>query len=378
MGEEKQVSENQENTQIHLEEEKVVPGGRRRIGIIVLIALLGLSAVGGLIWWDYSGKVLSTDNAKVTGDIVAISPKVSGRLEKIPVKEEEHVQKDQVVAQLDLIPLKIALDQAQAALDQAQANYDKLPDDLKAADVAVVKAQEGVGYYQALAKSSELALAEAQRVYKQDEALYNSGALSKDALDASRSKLETAQAKLESDQANARVAQAALDDAVTKSDSTQKTSGNIYLAQLNQTRANLESAQYSYDNAVIKSPLNGTIVQIAVQAGENLTPAQTILYICDLDSTWISANIEEKDIDRVKPGQKVDISIDAYPGKTLQGRVESVGGAAQSVFALIPSENTSGNFTKVTQRLPVKIVPERGDLVLRPGMSAVIKIHTVS
>ncbi|HWP96853.1 MAG TPA: HlyD family secretion protein [Syntrophomonadaceae bacterium] len=370
------MSENQESAQVHLQGENVVPGGRRRVGIIVLIALVGLAAVGGLIWWDYANKVLSTDNAKVTGDIVAISPKVSGRLEQIPVKEEDHVQKDQIVAQLDLIPFKIALAQAQAALDQAQANYDKLPDDLKAADVAVVKAQEGLGYYQALAKSSELALADAERVFKENESLYNAGALSKEAMDASRTKLESAQAKLESDQANARVAQANLDDAVTKSDSAQKTSGNIYLAQLNQTRANLESAQYNYDNAIIKSPLGGTVVQVAVQAGENLTPAQTILYICDLDSTWISANIEEKDINRVKPGQKVDITIDAYPGMTLQGKVESVGGAAQSVFALIPSENTSGNFTKVTQRLPVKIIPDHNGLVLRPGMSAVIKIHT--
>lgn len=377
MGEENQVSESQESTQVQIQGEGVMPERRRRIGIIALIVLVGVAAIGGLIWRDYAGKVLSTDNAKVSGDIVAISPKVSGRLEQIPVKEEEHVQKDQVVAQLDLIPLKIALDQARAALDQAQANYDKLPDDLKAADVAVVKAQEGLEYYQALAKSSELALTEADRVFKQNEALYNSGALSKDTLDTSRSKLDSAQAKLDSDQANARVAQAALDDAVTKSDSAQKTSGNIYMAQLNQSRANLESAQYNYDNAIIKAPLGGTIVQIAVQAGENLTPAQTILYICDLDDTWISANIEEKDIDRVKPGQKVDISIDAYPGKTIQGKVESVGGAAQSVFSLIPSENTSGNFTKVTQRLPVKIVPERGGLILRPGMSAVIKIHTV-
>ena len=115
---------------------------------------------------------------------------------------------------------------------------------------------------------------------------------------------------------------------------------------------------------------------MVVQAGENVTSGQTIISICNLDETWISANIEEKKIARIKLGQKVEIRIDSYPGEVIPGRVDAVGNAAQSVFALISSESTSGNYTKVTQRLTIKIKPLDRKLVLKPGMSAQIKIYT--
>lgn len=353
-----------------------IPAGRSKTGIMILLAVLGIAAIAGLIWRDYAGKTVSTDNAKVAGDIVDISSKVSGRLEKILVNEGQYVEKGQIIAELDLVPLKLALDQYEAVLDQARANLEKLPDDLKSAEASVAKARESVAYYQGIAAGSEIALREAERTFKQNEALYQSGAIARDSLESSRSKLNSAQAKWESDLANVHIAEASLEDALAKASLVEKTSDSIYQAQLKKARADYDTARYNYENAIIKAPSSGTVVRIAVQAGENVSTGQTLLSVCDLENTYITANIEEKYIARIKPGQTVDISIDAYPGQKFTGKVESVSGAAQSVFSLIPAENTSGNYTKVTQRLPVKIVTDPAGVVLRPGMSAVVKVHT--
>lgn len=376
------MSKEQETADIETTTKNQAPKNKRQLGMMVLVALLGLAVIGVLVWREYAAKYISTDNAKVAGEIIDVSSKVTGRLDKILVKEEQHVEKGQVLAELDLVPLKLALEQSEAALDQAKANYEKLPDDLKSADAAVVKARETVDYYQGLANNSEIALAEAERSFKLNEELYNSGALSKDGFDSSRAKLDSARAKLDSDLANTRSAQAALDDATAKNDLAQRTADKIYQAQLKKAQADYDVAKYNYDNAIIKAPCSGTVVRIAVQVGENITSSaasyQTILNICDLENTYVTANVEEKEIARIYPGQTVDITLDAYPGKKFAGKVESVGGVAQSVFSLIPTESTSGNYTKVTQRLPVKIIPESADLVFRPGMSAVVKIHTTN
>lgn len=352
-------------------------GSKRRLSVIVLLALIGLAAVGGLVWHEYAKKIVSTDNAKVAGDIVDISSKLSGRLETIKVKEEQYVEQGQVMAELDPVPLQLALNQAEAAMEQAQANYDKLPEDIRSADAAVAKAEDALNAALGTEKTCEIALAEGERALKQNETLYQAGAVSEETYKANQARVNGLEAALDTARANTGVARAALEDARAKDDATQKTSGAIYQAQLKKARADYEVAKYNLDNASIKAPISGTVVRLAVQAGENVSFGQTILSVCDLENAYITANIDEQDIARIQPGQKVEISIDAYSGQTLNGQVDSIGGAAQSVFSIISTESSSGNYTKVSQRLPIKIVTEKGKLLLRPGMSAVVKIHTV-
>lgn len=351
-------------------------GSKRRLGVIVLLALIGLAAVLGLVWHEYAKKVVSTDNAKVAGDIVDISSKLSGRLETIKVKEEQYVEQGQVIAELDLLPLKLVLTQAEAAMEQAEANYDKLPEEMRSAYAAVAKAADALNAAQGTEKSCEIALAEGERALKQNETLYKAGALSEETYRTSQARVNSLGAALDTARANTGVARAALEDAMAKEDAAQKTSSAIYQAQLKKARADYEVAKYNLDNASIKAPISGTVVRISVQAGENVSFGQTILSICDLENAYITANIDEQDVARIKPGQKVEISIDAYSGHTLVGQVDTVGGAAQSVFSIISAESSSGNYTKVSQRLPIKVVPEKGKLLLKPGMSAVVKIYT--
>ncbi|MGE5391887.1 MAG: HlyD family secretion protein [Deltaproteobacteria bacterium] len=349
---------------------------RKRMGLIILAVILVIAA-GGICWWNQVLRTtIKTDNAKVTGDIVDISPKVSGRLDVILVKEQQPVKKGQVLARLDSEPLKIALAQAEGTLAQYQANYDKLPDDLKAALAAVDKAQEGVAAEESKVQYYQTSLDDANRILAENQKLFEAGALSQETLDSTKSKVDTARALLEAEQANLGVAQAAVEDAAAKNDAANRTSAALYLAQLKSAKAGVDNARYNLRNSEIKAPSDGIVLRVVIQQGENVTAGQTVISVCDLSETWVNANIEEKKIARVKAGQKVDIRIDSYPGKVIHGRVEAVGNAAQSVFSLISSESTSGNYTKVAQRLTVRIKPLDRKLVLKPGMSAQIKIYT--
>lgn len=133
-------------------------------------------------------------------------------------------------------------------------------------------------------------------------------------------------------------------------------------------------AQSNYEAAIIKAPVDGTIVKINAQAGEVVNAGQSVLTLIDLEKVWIKANIDESKIRRVAIGQTVQVIVDAYPGQVFEGTISDIGNAAGSVFSLIPNDNSSGNFTRVTQRIPVKIKLESTDYPLYPGMSAKVKI----
>jgi membrane fusion protein (multidrug efflux system) len=351
-------------------------GSRRKITYLVLMAVLIVGIAGGLFYWHQLRTTVSTDNAKVDGDLSDISPKVAGKVDKILVQDQEQVKAGQTLMVLDGTPYKIVLDQATANLALAQANYAKLPDDLKSAQAAVDKARQTTSADQARAKSAELSVADAERGFNQTQALFQSGATSKENLDAARSKLDSAQAALTAAQATVQSDQATVQDTTAKLEAANNTAGAIYQAQLQQAQAAYNSAKYNYDNCVIKAPISGTVVRIDAKTGENVASGQTVLTITDLENTWITANIEEGKIYRIKVGQPVAVTIDSYPGHDFAGEIADVGGATQSMFALIPTQNTSGNYTKVTQYLPVKIKVKKEGMVLKPGMSAVVKIHT--
>jgi len=356
---------------------EAVPNGKRRLLSLVILAVVVLgAAAAGLAWFHELRTTLTTDNAKVSGDLVDIGARTGGRLEKVLVKEEDYVQQGQVLAELDNDQYRAELDQARANLELAQANYAKLPEDLKSMQASVEKAREGLVAAQAQVKAAEIAREDARRILEENELLYEAGAIAKETLESSRSRYRTAEASLDAARANAVSAQAVLQDAEAKWEGMRKTSAIICQAQLKQAQAAYNKAKLNYDHTVIKAPVNGTVLRVAAQAGETVSTGQTILTIADLKSTWIAANIEEKKLERIRIGQKVDVKIDAYPGRLLPGKVTSIGGATQSVFSLIPTENTSGNFTKVTQRVPVKINVDHRGILLRPGMSAVIKIYT--
>ena len=352
-------------------------GSRKIIGLAIGVLVL-LAAIGGGVWyWHYLQITVSTDDAQVTGDIADISPKIAGRLDQIDVSEGETVTVGQKLAELDNSDLLAAMNQAEGALELAKVNYNKLPDDIKSAQAGVDKASQGLLAAQALIKVDQFALSDAKRNLAQTQALFSSGAASQEALDDAQSKYGSAQAKLEADTASVQSAQSTLQAAQASLESINNTAADSYLAELKQAQAAYDSAKLTYEESMIYATISGNVLRLPGVVGEYLSPGTPILSISNLQATWVVANVEETDYGRLRLGQQVDVHVDAYPGKTFHGRVIELGGATQSTFDLLPVEADAGNFTKITQRVPVKIAVTRqaGD-ILEPGMSAEVKIHT--
>lgn len=346
---------------------------KTKFWIITVLALL-IAAAAIFIWQYNLNRSVSTDYAKVTGDTVDISPKISGRLERLPINEGDAVKAGQLIACLDNNQYILALEQAKANLVQAESNQQKLPMDQKSAQANYDKTQQAVLAARAQLNCSQISLNDARRILDKNQSLNTAGALSQEALDKSQSDYNKALATVEMNQANLLSAEASVNDAEAKRDIVAKTAGASYQSQLELAQAAYNLALLNYHNSFIKAPVSGKVVRITEKIGENVSAGQTVLTICNLDSTWIIANIDEKKIGRIKPGQQVDIRIDAYPGKVFKGKVDSIADTTKSVFSVLPTESTSGNYTKVSQFLPVKITVNHDGAILRSGMSATVKI----
>lgn len=326
--------------------------------IIMIGAILGVMLVGGgLLWWIRAAGMVSTDDARVKGSIVTVSSRVSARVEELLVNEGDQVQAGQVIAKLESKELEAQYLQAKANLAAAEAKLAGL----KAGSRPQQIAQAGAGSAQA-----EANLDNARKGYERMAMLYEKGAISAQQLDAAQTTLQVAQAQYE-----------AADQSLSMTQEGSRIEDvQVAEAQAEQAAAALKNAQLALDNAVIKAPGDGVVAVRSVDAGEGVTVGQSLFNIVNLHDIWVAANIDEGDVGKITTGQTVDVTVDAYPGKTIQGQVSEVGAATGSQFALLPTENTSGNYTKVTQKLPVKIkVPESQNYVLKPGMSAVITIH---
>ncbi len=348
------------------------PSRTKFMVVMVVILLAGIGA--GVYWWHLLQTTISTENAKVAADISDISFRAAGRLDRILVRDGEQVQAGQELASLDKEQLRITREQAQAALDIALANYGKLPYDLESKAMAVQKARDQVAIASVSVTTAQTALEDARRLLAKNQELFDSGAISEEALNTAKSNCQKAEAALESARLNWDSCQTSLKDSQQQQAAAGATSEPVLLAGIKQAQAGYDAADYN--SASLKAPFAGKVVRIAVQAGETVSSGQTVLSLTQGDNTWINANIEENKVNRLQPSQQVDISIDTYPGKVFSGTVESVGEVSQSTFALFSSESTAGSFTKVNQRVPVKISVDTQGLVFRAGTSAQVKIYT--
>lgn len=329
----------------------------RKIIFLVAGLLVIIAAVGGVWWWIRANSVVTTDDARVKGTIVTVSPKIPGKISQVLVNEGDTVKAGQVIAKIDSAELEAQVAQAKANLAAAQA---------KLAEIQAGNRPQQIAQAQASVAQAAANLDNARKNYDRLETLYQQGAVSAQQRDAAQTALNVAQAQYD----------AAVQGYSLAAEGNRPEDIQYAQAQVEQAAATLKNLQLQLDETVITAPADGVIAVKSVNPGEIVAPGQPIFNITVLNDVWISANIEETDIGKVKVGQPVDFTIDAYPGQKFPGQVMEVGPAANSQFSLLPTENTSGNFTKVTQRLPVKIkVLDTGDYVLKPGMSAIITIH---
>jgi membrane fusion protein, multidrug efflux system len=344
--------------------------GRICILIIVIIAVV----VFGISWYIQLTTTVTTDNAKVSADLLSISAEVSGRLIEAGVQEGDTVKEGQVLAKIDDSQYQINASQAEAIWEQSKLAVAKLPNDILSAQMNVDKAKSALSAAEAQAAISGTTAKDCKRVLDNTMALYQEGAVSKETLDTCQSKYDSALMSLEVARANVSSAQDSVTAAVAQLDSLENSGSSTYEAQTKQTKATYDNAQLSLAKTIIKTPINGIVVKVAAIVGQNVSQGTSLFTIVNPEHIWITANIEERKVGRINVGDEVNITVDAYPNIVFKGHVEEIGGATQSSFSILPTENTSGNFTKVAQRLPVKISVDQQDGKLKPGMSVNVTI----
>ncbi|HMM20086.1 MAG TPA: HlyD family secretion protein [Selenomonadales bacterium] len=323
----------------------------------LLLFFLAIGVGGGGWYWYYSSRFVSTDDARISGTIVNVSSKIPGKVIEVLVKEGDSVQAGQVVARIDTREILAQKAQAEAALATAKAHLDEALAGSRPQEIQQARA----GLDQTRAN-----LDNAQKNYQRMQKLFADGAISAAQRDSAEAAYRVA---AESRNAAAQV----YDLAVT---GAREETVRAAAAQVKQAEAALEVMRVTLDNATLVSPVTGTVAQKSVNPGEVVAAAQPLFTVVDSTDLWVNARIEETYIGKLRTGQTAEYTVDGYPGRTFTGQLYEVGSATNSVFALIPTENSSGNFTKVTQRIPVKVsLPLDSGLIFRPGMSVLIKIH---
>jgi membrane fusion protein (multidrug efflux system) len=311
------------------QDEKPGANGRRRSGrkrvLIPIFLILVIAAASLFYWYHFLRGWVSTDDASIDCDAVTVSSKILGRISILNAGEGDRVQAGELLAQIDDSDLK-------AQEVEARASLDYVREDVNIADIALGRARDD---------------------FERDSLQFARHAITREQFNHTRSAYELAQAQ----QASA-------------------------LSRVRASEAKLSVIETQLTNTRIVAPCSGVVARKWVVPGDITQPSQPILTMFDLDDVWVTANFEETKLASIHPGNEVDISVDAYPNRKYSGRVELIGAAAASQFSLIPPNNASGNFTKVTQRIPIKIVFEnsnREDPVntpaLLPGMSVEVKVR---
>ena len=318
-------------------------------------ASLLLAAGAGYVYWDYASHFESTDDAFIAARQFAIAPKVSGYVTEVPVTDNQHVVAGQVIARIDDRDYRTALEQAEAQVAAAQANINNMDAQITAQGAVVAQNEAQVEQSQASLVFSQ------QQAARYDQLAHTGYGSVQNAQQWDSQKLQQ-QATLKTTQAGLVAAERQID--VLKA---QRTTDEANLAQAN---AQLDQARLNLSYTIVTAAQPGRVVNLGAAVGQYVT-AGTNLTMFVPDDLWVTANFKESQLDQMRPGQKTTLVIDAYPERVFHGHVASVQPGSGTAFSLLPAENATGNYVKIVQRVPVKLVIEDlpTDVSLGPGMS---------
>ncbi|ELQ6149217.1 HlyD family secretion protein [Cronobacter turicensis] len=315
------------------------------LGIVVIIMV-----IGAIIWWFMTRNLETTDDAFIDGDAVTVAPKVAGYVTELRVKDNQRVKKGDLLVVIDPRDATAQRDQAQAQLSLAESQLHQAQAQLALAKVQY-PAQRDQAKAQVLRAQAELANARAE--YQRQRGV-DPRATSKQNIDAASAQLRSAEAGLANAQAQLDVA-----EQVQLQIRQQETSVEARQSQVAQARAQLQTAELNLSYTEVRAPFDGYVTKRNVQNG-TLVQAGSALFSIVSPDIWVVANFKESQLERMRPGDKVEISVDAFPDLELQGHVESIQQGSGSRFSAFPAENATGNFVKIVQRVPVKIVIDKG------------------
>lgn len=329
------------------------PGRLQRVLRPLILVVLVAAIAGGVILYRDSLRFPSTDDAYIQANVVQIAAKISGEVVRVHVENNQRVEADAPLFSIDPEPLAIAVDAAQAAFDEAIE--------------AIGASGAGVTAAAARVREAEAMVAKARREAVRGRALRETGNLADAALDVRESSLKQSEASLA-------VALAELDRAEQQFGRSGKEN-----ARLRAASAALRKAQLDQTYAEVRAPASGWVSNVHLREGALLTPSRPVFSLVEDSEWWVDAHFKETDITRLRQGQKAKVTIDMYPDLTLAGVVESISAGSGAAFSLLPPENATGNWVKVTQRYTVRIkITDRppGGTPLRIGASAKATVDT--
>ncbi|HTH28199.1 MAG TPA: HlyD family secretion protein [Sphingobium sp.] len=327
-----------------------------RAGRIALMLSVPLLIAAGLIYYYIANDhYVSTDNAYIHQDKVSVSAEVGGTIIAVAVRENQHVKAGDLLFRIDPAPFRIAAAQADASIAAAQVKVGSMETELRGSSVDIDRAREEVAYF--------------RKAYERQAELLRSGFTT-------RANIEAAEHALA--EANSRLAEAIAEAAKLRADlATGQAAPGVNPAVL-AGRVQKAQALLNLRRTEVRAPVSGIISQAdRLQVGQLLPQSLPAVSIVVDDRSWVDANFKETDLARMRVGQPVEITVDAYPGMTLRGRVASIGAGTGSEFAILPAQNANGNWVKVTQRVPVRIaLDQKPDRPLIAGLSTHVRVDT--
>ena len=332
----------------------VEPAARRRwLRPLLLVAMpLLIVAIGGYFWLT-GGRYVSTDNAYVSQDKVSVSSDVAGRIVAVAVRENQRVRAGDLLFRIDPQPYRIAVSQADAAIADAQVGVTTLQANLVGTGANIQAAQD--------------AIVNARQDYDRQAQLMKQGFTTRARLEQSEHSLEQARAQLGNAQASAAEARAKLaSGAAVPGENPQ-----VAAARVQRAKAALDLARTE-----VRAPVDGTVSQSGrLQVGQMMVTGLPAVTIVRSGRSWVEANFKENDLNRMRVGESAEVSFDAYKGLKLRGHVQSIGAGTGSEFSVLPAQNATGNWVKVTQRVPVRIaIDEASPRQLIAGLSADVRV----
>ena len=352
-------------------------GHKRKVMAGIIFSVIGVIAIVSVfLYLRYKSTHISTDDAYVEGDIYTIASKVNGTVKDIYVGDNQYVKKGDLLVDLDPSDYDVKVKESEAALHVEKAKVTEAQKRIDAAEKQFVQLQFQLRAARANRDLQQANLNQAEIDIKRAENLYKKEAMSKERYQQTQTdlKVRAAQVKAAEDQVNQAVAALETQKAII---SQTKSALRSAAALVSQREATLEAARLNAGYTKIYSPTDGYVTKKSAETGNQIQAGQPLMAVVPLEGTYVTANYKETDLAKVEPGQEVDISVDSFPGKTFHGTVNSIMAGTGSAFSLFPPENATGNYVKVVQRIPVKIVLDRGEdpkHVLRIGMSVVTTI----
>ncbi|WP_296014434.1 HlyD family secretion protein [uncultured Agrobacterium sp.] len=347
----------------------VQPPVQKKKGKSFLLPIIGLALLAGAAWYGYdywtTGRfMVSTDDAYIHGDIAVISPKVSGYVAKVDIVANQQVKAGDPLVTLDDGDYRNALEQAEAQLATQQLSLNRIDAQISGGEAALAQAVAQKGALDAALQGAEINNKRATELQSKDVGTAASA-------DNARIALEQAKANLAAGQANVVAAQANIE---------------LLKAQRKEAEGSIRTLELARDKAardlsftVLRAPYDGVIGNLSVQTGDLVSAGKRLASLVPMNQLYVDANFKETQLARIVPGSKVTVHVDAFDDDAIEGTVQSISPASGSVFSMLPPENATGNFTKVIQRVPVRVVLSKEDIDkhhLRAGLSVVVDVDT--